>query len=63
MKELRQKSVLLTGYLELLLNQHLTSAENDKSHVNGGTLKSPGMYIHIFNILYMYVSTQAKYTV
>ena len=43
MKELRQKSVLLTGYLELLLNQHLTSADNDKSRVNGETLRSPGL--------------------
>ena len=43
MKDLRKKSVLLTGYLELLLNQYLTSAENDKSHVNGETLRSAGL--------------------
>ena len=38
MKELRKKSVLLTGYLELLLNQHLSSGNNHKTHVNETTL-------------------------
>ena len=47
MKDLRQKSVLLTGYLELLLNQHLTSAENDKSHVHGEELRSAGLQLCI----------------
>ena len=37
MKELRKKSVLLTGYLELLLNQHLSSGNNHKLYVNKAT--------------------------
>ena len=47
MKELRKKSVLLTGYLELLLNQHLTLGEKDKSHVNAEISRPAGLQLYI----------------
>ena len=50
MKELRRKSVLLTGYLELLLIQHLSSVKSHESHgsqVTGKTSKQTGAQLCI----------------
>ena len=55
MKELRKKSMLLTGYLELLLNQCISPAENFSSYHpegNGKVLKQIGVPFSLHGVHY-----------
>ena len=57
MKDLREKSVLLTGYLELLINEELSSVGSAKPHENGKVLgPTSGLHImlHFIQLMKLY---------